>query len=459
MGRGNRCDRLEVGSMRVDHWLTIRIPELTPQQWRKLEADLTYMNDRGDVVISYRRLIRKGIYEIPRGAWFLLPDSITYQDQRTLPKLPTLEFHGNLDNTDRDPRFAEQKKAVKQMFEQEQGLIIRPPGTGKTEIACAFAAAAGTRTLVLVHTEDILQQWVSRIETLIPELAGKIGVIRGKECRIGQITVATVQTLNRSYQDKPDEWWAQWGCLIADEGHHVAAPTWEAIINSCPAFYRFGFTASDKRADGMSPSMRYIIGPVIHRQKFSSPVKLHVVKAKTDFRAAYRGPFDWSTLLDKLVADTERNALIAETVDREIQEGNSVLVLSRRIEHLENIAAAMSEDCEILTAKRGKAKRREILDKFRAGEITCVLATQLADEALDVQRLNRVCLVHPGKHEGRIIQQIGRALRTHESKQDAVIYDFVDSRVRILDRQWNQRKRTYKKNGISIKSTGSLLWR
>jgi superfamily II DNA or RNA helicase len=445
--------------MKVDRWLTVGIPELTPKQWRKLEHDLTYLDDRGNVVISYRRLIRKGVYILPRGAWFLLPDSIRYQDGRVKPKLPKLEFHGKLDNVERDPRYAGQSAAVKTMFEQEQGLVIRPPGTGKTEIACAFAAQAGTRTLVLVHTEDILQQWIERIASVIPELEGSVGVIRGQQVEIGQITVATVQTLNQSWLDAGRDFWNQWGCLIVDEGHHSAAATWEAVINSCPAYYRFGFTASDKRADGMSPSMRFIIGPVIHRQKFSSPVKLEVVKVNTDFSAAYRGSWDWPNLLNKLVADDERNTLIAETTDAEIRKGNSILVLSRRIEHLERIAELMDEDCEILTAKRGRAKRKEILDKFRSGEVRAVLATQLADEALDIQRLNRVCLVHPGKHEGRIIQQIGRALRIHAEKDDAVIYDFVDKRVRILNRQWKQRRATYNKNGISIRSSGRLLWR
>ena len=445
--------------MIVDRWLTISFDELNPAQWQKLQSQLTYMTERQDVVVSYRRLLSKGVYILPRGAWYLLPDSIRYQDNRVLPKLPFLKFTGKLDNVELDERFSGQTKAVQQMFQQEQGLVIRPPGTGKTEIACAFAAQAGTRTLVLVHTEDILQQWVERVEQLIPSLKGKVGVIRGKEARIGQITIATVQTLSRSYLEKGPEWWAQWGCLIADEGHHVAAQTWEAVINSCPALYRFAFTASDTRADGLHPSMRFIIGPVIHRQKFTSPVKLHVKIVKTNFSAAYRGHWDWPNLLDRLVEDDERNALIAETVDREIREGNTILVLSRRIEHLERIAAAMSEPCEILTSARGKAKRKEVLAKFRSGEVRCVLATQLADEALDVPRLNRVCLVHPGKHEGRLIQQIGRALRTHKTKSDAIIYDFVDAKVRLLHRQWTQRRRTYRKNKISIKSTGRLSWR
>lgn len=445
--------------MIVDRWLTIEIPELTAQQWRKLEAGLTYTTEREDTVISYRRLIKRGVYILPRGAWFLLPSSIIYQDERTLPRLPELKFVGKLDAVERDPRYEGQSDAVKTMFKQEQGLIIRPPGSGKTEIATFFAAKAKTRTLVLVHTEDILQQWIERIESEIPQLRGKVGVIRGQEYKIGQITVATVQTLFRSYLDKGAKWWAQWGCLIADEGHHVAAATWEAVINACPAYYRFGFTASDKRADGLSPSMRFIIGPVIHRQKFSSPIDLEVVKVETKFNGVYRGHFDWGNLLNALVRDKRRNRQIAKVVDREIQAGNTILVLSRRIEHLEAIAEAMSEDCEILTAKRGRSKRGEILEKFRSGEIRCVLATQLADEALDVQRLNRVCLVHPGKHEGRIIQQIGRALRTHTEKEDAVIYDFVDRKVRILNRQWKERRRTYQKNKISIRSTGRLKWR
>lgn len=445
--------------MIVDRWLTVTDAELTLNQWAKLERDLTYETDNGELVISYRRMRKRGYYIIPRGAWYLMPNSITYQDERVKPKLPELKFSGKLDNVERDPRYAGQSAAVAAMMKQEQGLIIRPPGTGKTEIALFFAAKVKTRTLVLVHTEDILQQWIERAEKAIPELKGKIGVIRGQTCKIGQITIATVQTLNKSYLDAGAKWWAQWGCLIADEGHHVAAPTWESVINACPAYYRFAFTASDKRADGMHPSMRFIIGPVIHRQKFSSPVKLEVIKVKTKFAEQYRGSWDWSNLLNKLVANPERNRLIARKVDKQIQLGNSVLVLSRRIEHLESIAAAMQEDCEILTAKRGRAKRGEILAAFRTGEIRCVLATQLADEALDVQRLNRVFLVHPGKHEGRIIQQIGRALRTHATKKDALIFDFADVKVRILNRQWKARKQTYQKNGITIRSTGRLKWR
>jgi superfamily II DNA or RNA helicase len=291
-------------------------------------------------------------------------------------------------------------------------------------------------------------------------LKGKIGVIQGQKCKIGQITVATVQTLNRSYIDKGPKWWAQWGALIADEAHHVSAPTWEAVINTCPAYFRFGFTASATRADGLHPTMRFIVGPVIHRQKFSSSVSLKVVPKTTDFKMHYRGPFDWGPLLDKLVSDEERNQQIANVVDEEVAEGNSILVLSRRIEHLQNVQELIECESEVLAAKLcSKAERKRILDDFKSGKLKCLLATQLADEALDVPMLNRICLTHPGKAEGRLIQQVGRAIRTFPGKKDAVIYDFVDKKVGVLRRQWSERKRVYAKEKISVESRGVLQWR
>ena len=305
-----------------------------------------------------------------------------------------------------------------------------------------------------MHTHDILKQWIDYIENAIPEMKGKVGVIQGKTCRIRQITVATVQTLNNSYLTKGREWWSQWGALIADEGHHVAAPSWEAVINACPAYYRFGFTASATRADGMHPSMRFIIGPVIAKQKFSSSVPLTVIPLRTEFAEIYKGRHDWTNLVNKLVENRKRNRQIAKVADREIEEGNSVLVLSRRIEHLEKIAEEMREDCAILAAARvTKKERDEILAAFKSGKIRCVLASPACrQKALDVPRLNRVLLTHPGKHEGRIIQQIGRALRKFDGKDDSKVYDFVDWKVRVLRRQWDHRKRTYIKEGISIKT-------
>lgn len=441
--------------MIVDSKLTVKISELTKREWERVERSLTFVTDDGDVVTSFMRLVHKGIYIMPRGAWSVLPDHVRYRDRRVCPEMPKLKFNVKLDDVQKDKRFAGQSDALAAMFEQEQGLIVRPPGTGKTQIALAFAAKCKTRTLVITHTEDILQQWLDYAGKALPD--AEIGVVRGKTVEIGHITIATIQTLQR-YKRK-DEFWQQFGCVIVDEAHHVAAPSWEAILNVIPARYRFGFTASPTRADSMHPAMRHIIGPIIHRQKFTSPVKLIVKPVKTNFKTFYRGSWDYTKMVTRMVENDKRNTLIARKVDAEVEKGNSVLVLSRRIDHLERIASLMRSDSEILTGSRSRRDRKEILESFRAGTIQCVLATQLADEALDVPRLNRVFLVHPGKHEGRIIQQVGRAIRMHPDKQDAVIFDFVDWKMRVLRRQWDRRKHTYRVNKISIKKKRrKLAW-
>jgi superfamily II DNA or RNA helicase len=106
---------------------------------------------------------------------------------------------------------------------------------------------------------------------------------------------------------------------------------------------------------------------------------------------------------------------------------------------------------KLLTGRIGQRERDKLVQQFRDGSLRVLLATQLADEGLDVPRLNRVFLTFPGKHDGRIIQQIGRTIRTHDGKEDALVYDFFDPNMSVLAKQYLERRDTYKKLGIPIR--------
>ena len=441
--------------MIVNSKLRLRTDELRKKDAEKLLKKLTFATPDQNIVTCYR--ITPSNIILPRGAWSEIPSYVEYRDRRSAPKMPVLKFDKTLDDIEKDERFSGQNDALDSMLENEQGLIIRPPGTGKTQIALAFVAACKTRSLVLVHTQDILQQWQDYAAEALP--GASIGVIQGKRSEVGHLTIATVQTLKNYIGSEGPEFWEQFGAVILDEAHHGPAKTFEFVLNSVPAKYRFGFTASPTRADGMEPALRWLIGPEIHNKPFTSPVDLKVVPVKTKFKYKYRGRWDWGNLVRALIVDEPRNKQIAKVVDREVSRGNSIIVLSRRIEQLESISAFLSCRNEILNAKRGRKNRDRIIGDFRTGSIRAVLATQLADEALDIPRLNRVCLIHPGKHEGRIIQQIGRALREHPEKKDARIYDFVDHRVAVLRKQWIKRKATYKKLKIKVKPKRNKLFK
>lgn len=445
--------------MIIESTILVHRDELTRKEWRKVFHALTFFDAEENTVTCYRWLKKQNMVELPRGAWSLLPDREygEFIDNRTYPSAPRHAFMVKLGDLSKGKGFEGQEDAVNSMLMQEQGLVIRPPGTGKTQIALAFIAACETNTLVIVHTEDILQQWVQYAQRAIPTI--DVGVIRAGEFEIKQLTIATVQTVKRRLREYRLDWAKEFGAIISDEAHHVPANTWETIMNASPARFRFGFSATEKRADGREPLMRSLVGPVIHKLEFKSQVPITCRPLKTQFYYGYRGAFDWHRLLARLTQDSERNKTIAHAAVEEIIAGNSVLVLSRRINHLQLIYDAMatrfpnaSEQMRttILTGRVSDKKRMQIVKDFRRGKIKCLLATQLADEALDVPRLNRVILTYPGKHAGRLIQQVGRAIREYPDKTEAIIYDVVDDRVSVLRRQWMERKQAYKSMKIDI---------
>lgn len=436
--------------MIVDSYLTLKLSELSKGEWRKLRRKLTYTDADRREWECWRPLPSRGEIRLPRGAWNLLPGKIEYTDRRVCPYHPERDFKRELDATLPDGRsFEGQVKAVRVMMEQEQGLIVAQPGFGKTNVALAFCAVIETNALILVHTEDILQQWISNIQEAIPD--AKIGVIRGDEESIGDITVSTVQTFHRKLNHDPKRYRKIWGCVILDEAHHAAAKTFEQILNQMWAKYRFGFTASPTRADGKHPYMKFVIGPIIYRSKFKSKVPLEIRVVNTGFKYRWRGAWDWGNLLRALTTDSNRNALIASMAARDVRKGHTTLVLSRNIEHLESLRALIPYEAEILTGKRKKKDRARIISDFRAGKLKLVLATQLADEALDIPILARVHLTFPGKHDGRIIQQIGRSVREHHEKENAVVYDYFDKWVSPLRKQYLRRRQTYRTLHLKVR--------
>lgn len=445
----------------VDNYIRLQAGELNSFQERHLKRSLTFSPEEGTVVTSYRPKASGGLW-LPRGAWQYLPRSVKLRDKRSFPKLPKLDTNIVLDYKDDEKEFKGQRDCIDAMFDPEnnqQGVIHRQPGTGKTNIALYFISQVGTRTLVIVHTEDILNQWIEYAEARIPGI--DIGVIRQKREEIGQLTIATLQTLHR--RNFPPEFWRLFGATFLDECHHAPAKTFDITLHNVTSRYKFGMSASHTRADRMEKVIDYAFGATIHDLPFASPVPVTVEKVKTEFSKPIKGGMSgpmwlkrkkWQSMITALVRDPKRNKLIAERVNARLAEGRSVLVLSRRIQHLELLHELIPDSIVLAAQLRSKQERKEILDKFRAGEIKCVLGTQLADEALDIPVLSCVALTFPGKHTDLILQQVGRALREHAGKESAVIIDIVDPLVKSLWGQWAGRRRSYMEWGFTIKGDG-----
>ena len=141
-----------------------------------------------------------------------------------------------------------------------------------------------------------------------------------------------------------------------------------------------------------------------------------------------------------------------ELVLWEVQAGETVLLLSNRKDHcrkLGKLLTAMGVDARVVVGTTVKSQRKGALDDLRAGLASVVIATSLADEGLNVERLSRIVLAFPERARGKTVQRVGRLTRQWEGK-DPVLFDVVDKQVEMLARRAGERRRAYRSIGIDV---------
>jgi len=145
-----------------------------------------------------------------------------------------------------------------------------------------------------------------------------------------------------------------------------------------------------------------------------------------------------------LVAEVSSSGRIS--VVEKARAGHVCLVLSGRIDHCHALAdgiTAYGVSAAVLTGEVKRATRKELLDQARAGKLSVLVATSLADEGLDLPRLSRVFLAYPSRSRGRTVQRLGRLMRPYAEKTDAALFDFVDRKVPLLRRHHLERRKLY----------------
>jgi len=334
-----------------------------------------------------------------------------------------------------------QKSAINALAKNVQGIVQAPCGAGKTILGIGAIAKLGQPTLVLVHTNDLVDQWASAVSK---HMGIDTGLIAGGDARAGFVTIATVQSLATLTDDKITALGRGFGCVIVDEAHHVPAETFSRVLGGLAAKYRFGLTATPERADGLTPLLGLAIGETVssitHEELISAGhlVVPKVVPVRTGCKS---GATDHNELLQELSTSPRRNRAIVEMAEGSADDGHSVLILSNRVAHCEVLAEQLH--AEALHGKTPRKMRKDILDRFRSGDLKVLCATSLADEGLDVSRLSRLILALPSRAEGRTIQRLGRLMRPHNGKSEPMLFDFIDDHG-IAKRQWYARRKAYK---------------
>lgn len=443
----------------VDSLIRVLAGALTPKSRELLRRGLTFANPEYVNRVRFDRWVgatpeeisllerdETGALTLPRGAVGILRQALSaagvpavFRDHRVavLPQHRTMLF------SLRDY----QEQAVDTMLRRLQGCAVLPCGAGKTVIGAGLIARTGQPTIVLVHTHDLLNQW---IETIRNALDLEAGVIAEGKIALNDITVATVQTLSAMAPKDLSYLGRRFGTVMLDEAHHAPAVVFRSVLSAFAGKYRFGLTATPDRADGLGPLLPLCIGPVVYEVRHEQLVRdghlilPRIVPVETGIACDSES---YTKLVSALIRNPTRNRLIVALVAGEARVGRTVLVLSARVEHCRLLARWLNEagvSAESLTGTVGKAKRVEILSRFRDGTLSVLCATSLADEGLDVSRLERLVLATPARAEGRTIQRLGRLMRPHPGKSAPILYDLVDHAL-MARRQLTARKRAYTK--------------
>ncbi len=340
-----------------------------------------------------------------------------------------------------------QKEAVDNLLKRHRGVLVAPCGAGKTVMSLELIARRGQKTLVLVHTLDLLEQWKEAARDMLGLEAATIG--QGRKDTDSSLVIATVQTLvrNRSLITRLSH---EIGTVIVDECHHTPASTFARVIGLLKPTYLYGVSATPKREDGLTPVMHLYLGPRLHQvhtrdlQKSEHLLKPCLVPQPTSFFYPYdsEDPESWHKMMEALITDEERNSLILSTLNQNPED--STLVLSTRIEHLRLLKEGYLElnpqvSTALVTGQTPRSERQQILQDTREGRIQVLFATQLADEGLDIRCLKRVFLVAPTRNSSRVEQRVGRVMRILDGKSRAWVHDFIDLPTKVLHSQYISR--------------------
>ena len=339
------------------------------------------------------------------------------------------------------------------------GLLEIPCGRGKTVIALNIIAQLQKKTLVIVHKNFLVTQWVERIEQFLP--GARIGKIQGQTIDIENkdIVVGMLQSL--SMKQYPPEVFESFGLTIVDETHHIAAEVFVRSLFQVVTKNVLGLSATMQRKDGLTKVFKMFLGDIIYSEKRegTDQVLVRSMVYSTDdadfnrIKLDYRGNPQYSTMITKLCTFNHRSEFIIKVIIQLLKEktNEQIMILAHNRNLLTYLHDAIeSRNIATVGYYVGGMKEKDL--KETESKKIVVATYSMAAEALDIKTLTTLVLATP---KTDVTQAVGRILRV-KHKQPLVV-DIVD-RHEIFIRQWKKREKFYKSNNYKIVRSNSQFY-
>jgi superfamily II DNA or RNA helicase len=384
----------------------------------------------------------------------------------------------------------EQQLAVEELLNHENGVLSATTAFGKTVVGASLIAHRKVNTLIIVHRQQLLSQWIKRlsefliIRTMPPPEAppGKgqkkkkspLGQLAGGKIQLSSIIdVAMMQSLNRG--GKIRECVEDYGMIIVDECHHVPAISFEQILCKAAAKYVYGLTATPMRQNGHHPIIFFHCGPIRFQidakdQALKRPFDHYLIPRFTSFKLPIKKDDDRQStqsnqstksiqeIYRELTEDELRNQQIVDDIIDCHEKSKNILVLTGRVAHVDEMAKRLKQKIPHLIALTGGMGARQTQKELKKisqapmdRPITLISTGKFIGEGFDEPRLDTLFLAMPVAWKGTLHQYAGRLHRLWENKNEVTIYDYVDVHVPVLERMYGKRLKGYAAIGYRAK--------
>jgi superfamily II DNA or RNA helicase len=339
------------------------------------------------------------------------------------------------------------------------GLLELYCGFGKTICALYLCSLLKKKTLIIVHKEFLMNQWIERIGQFLP--AAKIGRIQGPIIDIEDkdIVIGMLQSL--SMKEYPASVFEEFGFTIIDEVHHISSQVFSRALFKIVTKYMLGLSATMNRKDDTTYIFKMFLGEVIYKsvRKEEFNVIVRAIPYKNDdpdfdeVVLDYRGKVQYSTMISKLCACVDRSEFILRILidllkEDEKKPASSTSTMQIMIlAHNRNVLTYLHDAiCQRNIAPVGYyvGGMKESALKLSESKKVIIATYSMAAEALDIKTLNTLIMATP---KTDIEQAVGRILR--EKHGNPIVVDIIDQH-KPFKNQWTKRRGFYNKQNYKI---------
>ena len=340
------------------------------------------------------------------------------------------------------------------------GIITIGCGRGKTVMAIKIISLLAQKTLIVVHKEFLLNQWIERIQEFMP--TARIGRIQGPvfDSAGKDIVIGMLQTLYD--RDFPEGCFDDFGLTIVDEVHRIGSCQFSKALLRIQTPHMLGVTATLERKDGLTKVIHHFIGPTVYSdpgglQSDDGSVLvrgMEFISRDPEFNEVvtdYRGNTQFSTMITKLCSHGPRTHFLIQILAGLVQESPDaqILVLGHNRCLLTDLHdAIVGKEIATVGYYLGGMKQAAL---ETTTEKQIILATYaMASEGFDHKNLSILVMVTP---KTDIVQSVGRIFRQKHARP--LIVDVVDKHD-TFQNQWRKRRAYYKKCGFRIHQATNL---